>query len=76
MSTFDDSRASGRTGYHADRRSAPDRRPFEANAGIAVFAAPIRKGGGLFLGPAMALVTSGPLLCRSLQGDETATGEE
>ena len=76
MSTFDDSRASGRAGYHADRRSASDRRSFQTNVGKAVFAASIRKGGGLFVGPAMARVTSGPSLCPPLDGDQTTTGEE
>jgi hypothetical protein len=46
------------------------------NIGKAVFAASIGKGGGLFFGPAMARVTSGPALCCPLRGDQTTTWEE
>jgi MerR family redox-sensitive transcriptional activator SoxR len=49
---------------------------FQTNVGEAVFAAYIRKGGGLFVGPAVALVTSGTWFCPPLYGDQTTTGEE
>ena len=68
--------ASGRARYHADRRSTPDCCPFQTNVGEALLAASIRKGVGLFRGPAMALVSSGLWLCPPLHGDKTTTGEE
>jgi MerR family transcriptional regulator, copper efflux regulator len=71
-----DRRALGRTRYYADRRSAPDCRLFRANVGEAVFAASIPKCGGLFIGPAMAPVTSGPWFCPPLHGNNTTTRKE
>ena len=41
----------------------------------ALCAAPIRKGGGLIVGPAVAPVTSGSGLCPSLNGDELPPGK-
>jgi hypothetical protein len=49
---------------------------FQTNVGKAVLAASIPKGSGLLVGPAMALVPSGPSLCLPLHGDETTTGED
>ena len=70
------SRASDRAGYHADRRSASDRCPFHTNVSKADLAASNRKGGGLFVDPAMALVTSGTSFRSPLHGDQSAVGEE
>lgn len=70
------SRALGHACYHADRSSTPDSCLLQTNIGEAVFAASIRKGGGLLVGPAMAPVPSGTWFYSPLDGDQTASGEQ
>jgi hypothetical protein len=66
--------ASGLSGYHTDRRSATDCRPFHTYIPKPVFAASICKSSGLFIGPAMASVTPGIWFCPPLHRDQTAMG--
>lgn len=62
--------------YDTERRSAPSFRSLQVNIGKAEFETSVHEGSGLFVGPAMACVTSGPLLRLPLHGHQPTTREE
>jgi hypothetical protein len=67
---------SRRTGYDADCSSAPSPCSLDANFGEAMVEASFHEGGGLFVGPSMAGMTSRSWPHRPLHGDQTTTGQE